>query len=341
MSKIIFKEITDKDIWESFVLSFSNSNFLQSWYWGEFHNSLSHKIYRDGIYKGDVLVGVALYIVEKAKRGKYIIVPGGPLIDWTDGDVVAQTILRIKEIAKLEKAVFVRVRPQLEDTEENHVLFKKLGFRIAPTHLHAELTSELDLSLSEDDLLKNMRKQTRYEIKKGEKLGIVVSETTDPNTIKDFYDIQLKTATRQKFVPFSYDFLHKQFQVFSNAGLAKLYTAKFEDKILAQAFIIFYGHEGAYHYGASTEDGRQYPGAYAVLWKAIRESKRIGLKSFNFWGVAPEGHKNHRFYPISIFKRGFGGKDKAYIHARDLVIDMPRYFVAFMVEYIRKLRRRL
>ncbi len=341
IQRINFKEVTDKDAWEKCVLSFPKSNFLQSWYWGDFHLSLGHKIIREGIFFGENLVGVSLYIIEKARRGTYMIVPGGPLIDWNNKMLVDAVCDRMRDIGKEENVVFVRVRPQILDTNDNQELFKSLGFKVAPTHLHAELTSELDLSISLTDILKNMRKQTRYEIKKAEKLGIQVLETTDPDAIKDFYDIQIKTAVRQKFVPFSYEFLYEQFKIFAKEGFAKLYTAKLEDKVLAQAFVIFYGHEGAYHYGASTEDGRNFPGAYAIQWKAIEEAKNRGLKAYNFWGVAPEGHRKHRFYPISIFKRGFGGSDVAYLHARDLVIDLPRYLVAFTVEYVRKIRRRL
>jgi lipid II:glycine glycyltransferase (peptidoglycan interpeptide bridge formation enzyme) len=338
--EITFSEIADKNNWESFVKERSEANFLQSWYWGEFHHALGHKIHRQGVYNNGVLVGVMLLITEDARRGRYMVVPAGPLIDWTDNALVSAVVRNIRDMAKREKVVFVRVRPQLSDISENQILFKKLGFIFAPTHLHAELTSELSLAPSLNDILKDMRKQTRYEIKKAEKLGIEVEETTDAEKIKPFYDLQLETAKRQGFVPFSYQFLHEQFKIFADAGCAKLYTAMYEGKILAQAFIIFYGHEAAYHYGASTNEGRNFPGAYAIQWKAIQDAKASGLRTYNFWGVAPIENKKHRFYPISIFKRGFGGRDVAYLHARDLVIDYPRYLVAFAVEYARKLRRR-
>jgi lipid II:glycine glycyltransferase (peptidoglycan interpeptide bridge formation enzyme) len=194
---------------------------------------------------------------------------------------------------------------------------------------------------SEDELLAQMRKTTRYEIRKAQKLGVTIETSKDENDVKQFYDYQLETAQRQKFVPFSYKFLLEQFKVFFAADKALLYTAKFEGKILAQAFIIFYGSEAVYHYGVGTEEGRKYPGAYLIQWEAIKEAKKRGQNYYNFWGVASEEEKQHRFYTISIFKRGFGGKDTHYLHAQDLVINKPKYLLNFAVEKLRKIVRRV
>ena len=58
-------------------------------------------------------------------------------------------------------------------------------------------------------------------------------------------------------------------------------------------------------------------------------------------GVAPEGDRSHRFYGVSVFKRGFGGQDVAYLHARDLVLDWSKYVVNWTVELIRKWVRKV
>jgi lipid II:glycine glycyltransferase (peptidoglycan interpeptide bridge formation enzyme) len=105
---------------------------------------------------------------------------------------------------------------------------------------------------------------------------------------------------------------------------------------LAQAFVIFYGKEAVYHYGASTDEGRHYPGAYLIQWEAIKEAKKRGMTRYNFWGVAPENNANHRFSGLSLFKRGFGGEDFEYLHAQDLIINYPRYLVNYLVEFLRK-----
>jgi len=341
MAEIIAKIIDDKKIWEDFLKAHKEANFLQSWYWGEFHIRLKKIINRTGFYKNNKLIGVMLSIVEPAKRGRYLTVPAGPIINWDDKAVVEEAFSEMRRIGQESACVFVRIRPQLLENAESKELFTKHGARSAQMHLHAELTSRLALADTEDLILANMRKTTRYEIRKADKLGITIETSTSEKDVKEFYKYQLETAKRQKFVPFSYEFLHEQFNVFFESGKALLYTAKFEKKVLAQAFIIFYGDEAVYHYGIGTDFGRKYPGAYLIQWEAIKEAKKRGLGYYNFWGVAEEDDKNHRFYTISIFKRGFGGKDTHYLHAQDIVIDKPRYLLNFGVEKLRKIVRRV
>jgi len=341
MDSITRRTVEHKDEWENFLATHPEANFLQSWYWGDFHTALGHSVYRTGFYKGEVLVGVMLSVVEDARRGRYLTIPGGPIMNWDDSALVESFVVEVKKLSKTYACVFARVRPQLESTEKTKALFKKLGFRSSPTHLHAELTLQLDITETEEKLLANMRKATRYEIKKAQKLGVTVTATDDPKSLRTFYDTQLNTAQRQKFVPFTYEYLYEQFKVFADAGRVLLFTAAYGDEVLAQAFVIFYGREAAYHYGASTDAGRKYPGAYLAQWEAIREAKKRGLSVYNFWGVSPEGETGHRFEGLSKFKRGFGGNDFEYLHAHDLVMKPIRYFAVLLVETIRQKMRRL
>lgn len=335
------RPISEKDQWEDFLFSHPEANFLQSWYWGEFHQAIGNSVHRDGFYQAGKLKGVMLAVVERAKRGRYLTVPAGPIIDWQDSSLVQAFVDSVRGIAKQSDCVFVRVRPQLEDSLFARDVFTRHGFRAAPMHLHAELTLQLDITQSEDQLLSQMRKTTRNELKKAHDLGIKVTTSTDPLDIKEFHQLQIEAARRQRFTPFSYQFLEKQFKIFAENDQALLFKAFFKDKLLAQAIIIFYGQEAVYHHGVSTLEGRQYPGAYLIQWRAIKEAKRRAMTIYNLWGVAPLDDLRHRYYPLSIFKRGFGGREVGYLHAQDLVVDWPRYVLNYLVETIRKIGRRL
>ncbi len=341
MSSIVVKPVLNKIEWEAFLEKHEEANFLQSWYWGEFHKRLGKRIERSGFYQESKLAGVMLSIVEDAKRGRYLTVPGGPIIDWNEEELVEAAFSEMKRITLRMGCVFVRIRPQLVTSEPVKQIFKNYGCKSSPMHLHAELSNILDITKSEEEFMSAMRKTTRYEIRKAQNLGIKIETSKDDKTIRAFYDLQIETAKRQKFVPFSYNFFKEQFSVFFEEDKALLYTAKLDGRVLAQAFIIFYGREAAYHYGASTDGGRKYPGAYLLQWEAIKEAKRRGMARYNFWGVAPEDERDHRFYGVSVFKRGFGGEDVSYLHAQDLVIDNFRYLINYFVEVARKRLRRV
>ena len=317
------------------------ANFLHSWYWGVFHQNIGHEVERLGFYEGNTLVGVVQAVVEPAKRGRHLVIAGGPIIDWNNNQIVQAWLLAIQQTAKKHHCVFVRVRPQLLDTPEHRQLFKKLGFRLAPMHVTADLTSQLDLSKPDDELRRMMRKGTRYELNRAQKLGITVDASTDESLLKEFCDLQIETARRQNFVPFSRRFITEQFKAFAGPGKVVLYKATYKGRLLAMAFVIFYGSEAAYHYGASTELAREFPGAYAIQWRAIAEARKRGCHRYNFWGVAEHGQTKHRFYGVSVFKRGFGGEDVAYLPARDLVINPAKYSATYLFETARRKLRRL
>lgn len=335
------QEITDKATWEGFIKAHPEANFLHSWYWGVFHERLGHTIIRHGYYKSGKLVGVLLAIVEPARRGRHITVPGGPILDWEIDGIDKHWAQDLKQVAKAHHCVFARVRPQLMKNPDNEQHFKKLGFRRSPMHLTADLTSQLDLTKTDDEIKTGMRKGARYDLNKSARLGIKVEAVTADKYLDEFYELQLETARRHNFVPFSKKFLTEQFKTFQEADAVKMYRATYKGELLTMAFIIFYGNEAAYHYGASTDLAREYPGAYAVQWQAIQEARRRGCQRYNFWGITEHGDTKHRFYGVSVFKRGFGGEDVAYLPAHDLVINKIKYRVTHAFETARRKIRKL
>jgi lipid II:glycine glycyltransferase (peptidoglycan interpeptide bridge formation enzyme) len=341
MSQYQVQLITHQKVWEDFILTQPGANFLQSWQWGVFQAHLGKKVYRLGLLTKKGVLGGAEVVVEKAKRGNYLTVAGGPLVDWENKREIETINKALKEIAREEHCAFIRMRPQIKDSQELRLLVKKIGLKKAPMHLTADLTLQLDLSKSPEELLLNMRKSTRYEIRRADKMGVKVKLSEDPRDLEIFYATQLRVAKKQHFVPFTKEFLDEQFKAFlTEHRVALLHTYTTDNKLLASAFIIFYNGEAAYHYGVSTELNTKLPGSYAVLWAAILEAKKRGMLRFNFWGISPVGEKQHRFAGVSLFKRGFGGEEVAYLPTHDLPINW-RYWVTWAFEILRKKIRRL
>jgi lipid II:glycine glycyltransferase (peptidoglycan interpeptide bridge formation enzyme) len=332
-------EVREKQVWEAAIAAYPEANFLQSWQWGVFQERMGKTVLRLQL-QALPKMGLATLVIEHAKRGTYAALAGGPLLDWQDSDFVSAFFEEVVLVAQRYNCSFLRFRPQELESRLAPKMLEKIGARLAPMHLTADVTLQLDLTKTEEQLLSEMRKSTRYEIKKSSKLGITTEVSCDPVQIQAFYREQLLVAQRHGFVPFSEKFLQTQFEAFVAEDQVALIHSYMQGTLLATAFVIFYNGEAVYHYGVSTGANARLPGAYATQWRAIQEARTRGCTRYNFWGIAPEGAVQHRFAGVSLFKRGFGGSEVAYLPAHDIVIS-PQYWVTWFFEMIRKKLRHL
>lgn len=330
--------------WKEIMKKHPEANFLQSPSYGKMNEILGNKTISLDFGKD----GYGLAIVRDAKRGRYLEIPCGPLIDWEDKKIIKEAFEKITEVAKENNCVFVRIRPQLISNPENLKLLEDFGLKKSPMHLAAEHTVMIDLDKPEEELLAKMRRQTRYEVRRAEKLGIEVTRDDSEEIFKEFHEIQVETAKRQGFIPPNLKVLMAEREAFGKN--ITIYTAKVakeapsdlpKTEVVAYGLVIADGLEGVYYEAASTELNRKLPGAYAIIWQAMRDLKKDGYKRFNLWGIAPAGQPNHRYAGVTTFKTGFGGEVVEYVAAHDLVISKVRYLKDFVVETIRKKKRHL
>ena len=321
--------------WQEIVKRYPEANFLQSPEYGQMNKMLGCKIFEEDFDKK----AWALLIVRDAKRGRYLEVPCGPLVDWNNQQLVEKVFAKIIEIAHFEKCVFIRIRPQLLMNPQNLEILEKLGLEKSPMHLAAEHTVMIDLLKSEEELLTSMRRQTRYEVRRADKLGIEVLKDNSEAIFEEFQACQAETAKRQNFVPPTLKTLLAEREAFGDKIV--IYKALSENKPVAYGLIIKSGLEADYYEAASTELNRKLPGAYALLWQAMKDLKAEGYERFNLWGIAPAGQPGHRYAGVTTFKTGFGGEIVEFVPAHDLVISKIKYLKNLTVETIRKKRRHL
>lgn len=325
--------------WDDFVTSHPEANFLQSWDFYEFYKSRGNQIVRRVVWDNNEIVAAYAGVIENAKRGRYLAIAGGPILDWGRRELVDAVFADMCSEGNKHKCVFVRVRPQLELSPQSLNLMQELGLRRAPMYLSVEFAGVLDLEKDETEIMQGMRQRLRRALRKGAKNDIQIEKSTNPDDIHKFYQIELETAGRHRFVAFSEDFLTKQFAAFAKHNEAILYTAKYQGEILAQNFMIFYGNEASYHYGVSSELGTKYSGAPLLHMEAMRDARERGIKRYNFWGITEETDIHHRFYGVSCFKRGFGVTELKYTPAHDLVLNNFKYVFNWTIETLRKKMR--
>ncbi len=335
---IDFKEITDRAVWQDFVSNRPFYTFLHSFEWGEFQTLLGHKIFRIGGHANGRLIGLALLIKIEAKRSTFLLCPHGPLLNGVgEKEFFRELTDFLIFLGRKEKVDFIRLSTILENTSSNNSLLKKLGYRFAPMHQHAETTWLLDLNSAEADLMKGLRKTTRYLVKRAVKEGVTVVKAADKPAIDKFISLHQRHAAKNSYEAFNSSYVKKLFQVFPKENIS-LKFASYQGEVEAAALVIFYGQTAAYYLGASQIKHPQFSPAYLLQWQSIVEAKNRGIKLYNFWGISPDNNPRHPIYGVSLFKKGFGGYEEDLLHAYDYPLT-KKYWLNWLVETIRRKKR--
>ena len=158
----------------------------------------------------------------------------------------------------------------------------------------------VDLTISEEELLKNMHSKHRNVIRKAIKDGVVVEETENISLI---YENLKETMQRQNRAYPSLEELEKI------KNLVKFYISK-KDDIIQGCAVLPYNRFGAYYlYGGSI--ARPYTGALNYLhYYAMLDMKKNGVKKYDFMGARLNVEKGSKLEGIQRFKSRFGGELK-------------------------------
>jgi lipid II:glycine glycyltransferase (peptidoglycan interpeptide bridge formation enzyme) len=193
----------------------------------------------------------------------------------------------------------------------------------------------IDLTKSEEELLKGFSSKTRYNIKIAQKHGVVVTEDNSEKAFEKNLNLTFATAKRQGFFAHSpkyhrlmWKYLHKDLLEKNETPIAHLLVAKYKGEILTTWIVFTWKNFLYYPYGASSNTHREVMANNLMMWESIRFGKRMGLSTFDLWG-REEGKGFTRF------KEGYNPKVVKFIGTWDLVINKPIYTLYRIAENLR------
>ena len=136
-----------------------NLHPLQSPLWGKFREKTGVKV---------VSTDNLQITIHKVPHTNYKIgyLPKGP-------DLTQKMLNELFEIGKAENCIFIQLEPNIEKKKIKKYAFKNVVSSAHP--LFTKYTFVLDLTKSEEELLKEMGQKTRYNIKVAEKKGVKVN----------------------------------------------------------------------------------------------------------------------------------------------------------------------
>lgn len=316
--KLIELSLSDKEQYNRFVADSPSGSFLQSWEWGQWQEELGRVVYRFFIENSDKQIIASTQFIRMPLWGNkfYLYSPYGPI--FTQGFNFKVFFESLKN--KFPNMVFVRLESRILKSGIANLPEAVKSINIQPGN-----TLVLDLQKSTGELLAQMHHKTRYNIKVAERHGVVVERefVIHPQGglyFKEAVEMILKTAQRQNFHTYPHIYYEKLLSFFQlhNPGEVKvsLYKALYKNCLLAVGIMVDFGTTRTYLFGGSSVEYRNVMAPYFLHYVAFSEAKVQGLTCYDFDGLETSAGKQAEF---ARFKKGFGGEEKYFEGAFDLI----------------------
>ncbi len=164
-------------------------------------------------------------------------------------------------------------------------------------------TLMIDLTLTDEEILAQMKQKGRYNIKVARRKGVVIEQE---HNVENFWKLMQETSKRDGFRSNKKHVYVDLLQSFGDDAV--LYTAKdVMGDVLASAIFSVAEGMAIYNYGASTSRKRGLMAPYLLQWTGIQWAKKKGAKVYDFLGISPENSPSHSLNGVASFKLKFGG----------------------------------
>lgn len=264
-----------------------------------------------------------------------------------------QMLTKLKEMVKGKNCIFIQIEPNVENNEKQKLEIKKLGLLPSAHPLFTKYSFILDLTKTEEELLKNMQPKTRYNIKLSQRKGVKITEDNSDKAFSEYLKLTKETTNRQKFYAHNENY-HKLMwetlrQVYTESYRsaqgkplnldklsAHLLKATYEGETLVTWILFVLGDTLYYPYGASSSKFREVMASNLMMWEAIKFGKKLGLKKFDMWGALSKNpDTKDSWYGFHKFKEGYGARHVEFLGSYDFVINKKLYIVYKILNKIR------
>jgi lipid II:glycine glycyltransferase (peptidoglycan interpeptide bridge formation enzyme) len=306
---------------------------LQSYEWGEFREKTGIKVIRRGVFEGEKLLDGFQLTLHPVPKTKFTI---GylPKSNQPGREVLEE----LQKIGKENNCIFIQLEPNIPKI--SNFKFQISNFKIVPSAhpLFTKYTFVLDLTKSEEELLKDMHPKTRYNIRVAEKHSVKVSEDNSDKAFEKYLELTEETTRRQKFYAHTKEYHKLQWETFNkqrakgeeqreqNELTTHLFVAEYEKQILTAMLFFVFKDALYYPYGASSSEHRNTMHSVLTMWEAIKFGKKLGLKQFDMWGSLSENpDPNDSWFGFHQFKQRYGPDLVEFVGSYDLVINPLAY----------------
>lgn len=208
---------------------------------------------------------------------------------------------KLEEIIKKHRISTLYIEPVSQTSIPKHYSYVSSCFLPSKTIV-------IDLKKSEKELLAQMKPKTRYNIKVAQKRNVVIRESSD---IAIFSSIWYQSSKSWGNWISQKSEIENLFNTFKDKS--KLLLAYKGKEVVGGVLIAYSSDSAFYMYASSTQSGKKFFAPTLLAWEAIKISKKMGLKYFDFEGIYdPRYSQTNKWKGFTKFKEGFGGIVKEY-----------------------------
>ena len=334
------QEITDKEQWNTFLLSQPRGHLLQTYEWGELNKYLGGTIYRLGALDDGRMVGAMLLTVAPVPLPRKI--PGvtlnwlysvrGPTVESPDSPALAVLISYAHTLAKREHAVVLRVEPNIADDDPNEhawlAAYHRLGFRTNPIAVHGRRSWVLDIRPPAEKLLADLKMTWRQNVRSAERKGVTIREATSDADFDAYYELLKVTSERDDFFIHNKDYHKEIYRLFASKGDAVLYLAEHEGEAIAAKMLLRFGDWCWDMFGASSNQKRNLKPTYLLQYRCFLWAKSKGCSYFDFRTIPEILEPGEEMWGVYEYKKGFGGFSRLNMPTQDYVYQ-PLIYTAW------------
>lgn len=302
--------------WNQFIIDHQGS-FLQSWEWGEFQKAYGRPVERLRI--GTTAAQIVVHTLPAGRT--YLFSPYGPL--GSSSEDALQVLDAIQNLATKHKAIFWRY-------ERCNSIYNG---RVT-SEIHPEYTALVRLSDSET-MLNAMKPKWRYNIRLAERKSVQIRSSIAVQDMDAAFDLLSATAKRQGIHIHAKSYYQLMLDTLGPSGMAKLYLAEYEGKVIAANIMIGFGDTMTYVHGGTDNEYRQLMAPHLLQWQAMQDAQQAGFTTYDFFGVAPPDQPDHAWAGITRFKMGFGATLQQYDGTYEIPLNTIWYNAYTMVKHIR------
>jgi lipid II:glycine glycyltransferase (peptidoglycan interpeptide bridge formation enzyme) len=331
----MIQNIQDIELLNQFNKTYTPKTWLQTYNYYNYLLKKGKKVELLGEMRNGALISACLFTIVEARRGKAIQVLHGPIVPDFNAISIRQYLDLLKNKAKQYKCDFVRINTIFPTVEQVDLVFKTNGFVHTPFENMFANTSIVDLSeLKASTLLASFNPIMQDRIKK-----LLELEATGEIMVefRESLDMDCKVLTEQQLT---------EQQTFESIADITNYYSEQKSSIVARLYYnktlsayqtyIINDNYICNHHGAVIENELEYN--TFIHYKTMLKCIEMGIKHYDFWGVAPREDDKHPWNKSSYLKRQFSGDDYSYLGGYDFALT-PKYWLTNMYEKYQKIKR--